>query len=840
MNGDGKADLIALSLAVKEISSVGSLWIFAGNGDGHIQSGVSYSLPGSFPPASSYSSFVASEFNGDGKPDLVIVSGTGVIATALGKGDGTFSFGTPTPPLLEALQGPAYISAADLNRDGKLDVVFGFYLGGLNEPVTVALGNGDGTFQSPTSIPARLNVPNAGANQIALGDVNQDGIPDIVTAGGTILFGDGKGGFPTERDYAWNASGSVTLADFDGDGKIDIIVGNGSSLFLSGSGAYPSMTVMFGAGGGAFVGAPISLGGPSPAVSIRPALTAADFNGDGIPDLVAAEENETIDILKGVGDGTFTQSFQYSSAGLPPISLATADFNRDGKQDVVVLAGIPNDGFHQGEVEVFLGTGDGTLRPPVSFLLNAPNPAFIAAGDFNRDGVPDLVAAAQGGVWVWLGKGDGTFSSPTTYAFPNAMLPSLAIGDFNRDGKLDIAIANTAAQNVGMLLGKGDGTFTAGPVTPVSSAISLTGAPAGPVTLIADDFNNDGFLDLASALGNQNGSIGGGIAVLLGNGNGTFRMLPIDPEATGSIAAGDMNGDKIPDLIVADGKLGTVVRIGNGDGTFQPTMQVLSIYLSSFVIADFDLDGKLDIVGGISPTGVATLLNYSTPPGSLAVVSAASYLPGPFAPDEIVWHSASNPLERRSRKRLNRLGPRFRRRNLARPKVYYASPGQVNFTVYQPRRLWARRVFIVPHRDGVQSSIGIQIVPLAPALSTEGTAGIAAAYAIRVSPDNAQTILPVFTAQGSDVRLTPIDLSQPGSVYLLLFGTGFDAATAASTSVTINGIQCPVQYAGPQLTFAGFDQIGVLLQPSLAGSGIDAVQVTIGGKQANTVYISIQ
>jgi uncharacterized protein (TIGR03437 family) len=129
---------------------------------------------------------------------------------------------------------------------------------------------------------------------------------------------------------------------------------------------------------------------------------------------------------------------------------------------------------------------------------------------------------------------------------------------------------------------------------------------------------------------------------------------------------------------------------------------------------------------------------------------------------------------------------------------------------------------------------------LAPALSTVGGAGIAAAYAIRVSPDNTQTILPVFSAQGSSVTPTPIDLSQPGEVYLLLFGTGFDAASAASTVVNIQGVQAPVEYAGPQLSFAGFDQIGVLLPPSLAGSGLVSVQVTVGGQPANRVYLSIQ
>lgn len=136
-------------------------------------------------------------------------------------------------------------------------------------------------------------------------------------------------------------------------------------------------------------------------------------------------------------------------------------------------------------------------------------------------------------------------------------------------------------------------------------------------------------------------------------------------------------------------------------------------------------------------------------------------------------------------------------------------------------------------------------LPAMPSVATPANlvvAGIAidAFRRLFCGPDLTQTVLPVFTVQGNDVTLTPLDLSQPGQVYLLLFGTGFDKATAASTVVTIHDVSVPVQYAGPQLTFAGFDQIGVLLPPSLVGSGVDAVQVTIGGKAANSVYISIK
>ena len=124
---------------------------------------------------------------------------------ALGKGDGTFT-ALPNGALpglgSDSNIDLSSIAAADLNGDGKADLVLGPiqsfnpYVNG----VAVAIGNGDGTFQPPIIFSARLNAPGIGANQIALGDVNGDLIPDIVTAAGTILLGDGKGGFPSRRD----------------------------------------------------------------------------------------------------------------------------------------------------------------------------------------------------------------------------------------------------------------------------------------------------------------------------------------------------------------------------------------------------------------------------------------------------------------------------------------------------------------------------------------------------------------------------------------------------------------------------------------------------------------
>ena len=445
---------------------------------------------------------------------------------------------------------------------------------------------------------------------------------------------------------------------------------------------------------------------------------------------------------------------------------------------------------------------------------------------------------------MWLGKGDGTFSAPSTVTFSQAFLSSLALCDFNGDGKPDLAVANPGAESIAILLGKGDGTFSQAAAVPLSTTAPSTQTQLGPYSLTVSDLNGDGKPDLVVTFGSPNGPGDAGIGVLLGNGNGTFQPLPIDPEAARLIQAADINSDTIPDLVVDDGTLGTAVRLGNADGTFQPPVPLTLPPASGFTFADFNSDGKLDIAIGLSvinsaPSGIAVLLNLSTPPPALTVVSAASFIGGPLAPNEIASafgrdlavgvNTGTTQVTVRDSAGTTRLAP----------FVYYSSPTQVNFVVPAATADGPATVAIIS-ADGHQTSAEVQIAPVAPALSTVGSAGIAAAYAIRVNLDLTQTVLPVFTAQGSRITAAPLDLSQPGQVYLLLFGTGFDSATSATTAVTIQGIPVPVQYAGPQESFTCFDQIGVLLPPSLQGAGIATVEVTIAGIPANPVSIAIQ
>ena len=217
-------------------------------------------------------------------------------------------------------------------------------------------------------------------------------------------------------------------------------------------------------------------------------IAAADFNGDGILDLAAGSlaEQESVTILLGNGDGTFTAKSTVPSGGAFP-ALAVADFNGDGIPDLAILNTTAN------IVTLFLGNGDGTFTAAATTPPSAgANPAAIAVGDFNGDGIADLAIAnnnPSGTSTIRLGNGDGTFTaapSPTTGSGPD----SIATGDFNSDGILDLAVANANDGTLTILLGNGDGTFAPAPGSPFPSQTQTASL------IVVGDFNGDGKVDL--------------------------------------------------------------------------------------------------------------------------------------------------------------------------------------------------------------------------------------------------------------------------------------------------------------------------------------------------------
>jgi len=315
-------------------------------------------------------------------------------------------------------------------------------------------------------------------------------------------------------------------------------------------------------------------------VGLNPQSVAiADLNGDGIQDLAVANSgDDSVSALVGSGSGTFTP-MPTRSVGNAPHSVAVGDFNGDGFQDLATAD------FNVKTVTLLPGTGSGAF-PLAASLSTGVNPESLAVGDFNGDGIQDLAVANSSSktVSVFLGTGTGLFDpapSPAVGAYPE----SVVVGDFNGDGIQDLATANSSDRTVSVLMGSGSGTFTAA----ASPSVGVF-----PRALAVGDFNGDGIQDLAIA-----NSSGGSVSVLVGSGSGTFTTAstPSTGAYPTSIAVGDFNGDDLQDLATANRDAASVsVLIGNGSGAFTPAPSPpVGAGPESVVVGDIDGDGVQDL-----------------------------------------------------------------------------------------------------------------------------------------------------------------------------------------------------------------------------------------------------
>ncbi len=342
------------------------------------------------------------------------------------------------------------VAIGDFNGDGIADVAV---TNGSNNNVSILLGDGSGGFAPAPESPVATG---AGPTAVATGDFNGDGIADLaVTNSGTanvsILLGDGSGGFapaPGSPLAGGPFPVAVATGDFNGDGIADLAVANSGNVII-----------LLGDGSGGFTpsaGSPVAQGSSPSGVAI------GDFNGDGIADLAvsSASSSTGVSILLGDGSGGFAPApGSPVAAGSAPAGVATGDFNGDGIADLAVANSSSNN------VSILFGDGSGGFAPaPGSPVAAGSRPQGVAIGDFNGDGIADLAVPNEtsNNVSILLGDGSGGFApAPGSPVAVGNSPNGVAVGDFNGDGIADLVVPNRTANNVSILLNQVTQTATA-------------------------------------------------------------------------------------------------------------------------------------------------------------------------------------------------------------------------------------------------------------------------------------------------------------------------------------------------------------------------------------------
>jgi hypothetical protein len=596
-NGDGHLDLAVANLGV--FHSASTVSVLLGNGDGTFKSQVTYAV-GADPI-----SIVAGNFEGDGHLDLAVDNENsngqhGTVSMLLGNGDGTFQ------PQVTYAVGPLpdALVAGDFNGDGRLDLAVANQFDGT---VSLLLGNGDGTFVDPGQLPT---TPHATP---LVADVNGDGTDDVlvVDGHGNILYRQGIPGQPgsfelpvtvnpdvPSRDIAWvpNTDQGPLLASVDAHGNaVSLYAYRDGGFVRVGSlatGRLPAQIiaahlnntgwddlVVRNAGDGT-LSVFFNAGPPGPGTGTTPFLPpvtlpvglgvsdvqAVDTTGDGQLDLVVTNKlTGQVVVLRNWGNNAFAPLAPYrAGSGLSAVDagstpevtsleatagVAGGRFSTGGPTDLVTI----NPGSNT--MDVLAGLGGGRLANPVT--INTPGPAqVVRAADFTGNGVDDLAVLSAQGVSIYLGNGRGGFLPPTTYAVPPES-DGLTVADLLGNGKLDLLVGD-AHGDVLILLGNGDGTFQ--PYHEANQTIALavadlTGKGSKDDIIYADEGLDRVVVDYGA----------GNSSVLADQASGLL--------SPGAVALADLNGDGIPDLIVANsGSNNVLIFPGLGNGQFGPAV----------------------------------------------------------------------------------------------------------------------------------------------------------------------------------------------------------------------------------------------------------------------------
>lgn len=522
-NNDGLLDIAIANYASRNIG------IFFGHGNLTFSEQKTYSTGNGASPYM----IATNDFNNDAIMDIAIANyDGGNIGILLGYGNGsfaeanTYSTGTKSQPNT--------IDFGDFNNDSYLDMVVTNR--GTNT-VGILLGYGNGTFAEQKTMSTGSNT---GPRAVAVGDMNDDNILDLIVANEAahnayLFIGYGNGTFtkPTtilQGNYSFPHS--VVVGYFNKDSFLDFAIANRGNN---------NVGVLLGYGNGSFTSQVTYSTGYN---SITLTLIVVDINYDNNSDIAAVNlGTDSVSIFFGYGDGSFTQQILFSAgAGYQPNGVAFADLNGDNQIDFAIS------NLLDGSATIFLRDGSQPFLTMATYSAgNNSHPKAMAVADLNNDTNLDIIVANHDddSIGLFFGYGNGTFKNQEVYSIGKGSKPSsVTFGDFNNDRLLDIVVANAGTSNIGMFLGQANGTFSI-------FGLYSTGNDAIPHGLAVADFNKDNNLDLSVA-----NSVGQNIIVLFGNGDGTFGspvsyLLGFGSQPF-SLATGDFNKDSWIDIVVAD------------------------------------------------------------------------------------------------------------------------------------------------------------------------------------------------------------------------------------------------------------------------------------------------
>ncbi len=673
-NQDGTLDLAVAGINSSGSGGTSSLVVYFNNGDGVFSSSNALTFQGSA------TALAAGDINNDGALDIVLAnspsSSFGTVTLLINNGFGTFNVAGN----LSVGGQPRAVAVADFNGDGTQDIV----TVNTNATGSTLYNSGGGSFLIASNFTITTNSSSFFQVSLAIGDLNNDNRPDLVVAGGdsnvfyTLLNASGvfTSSTPTTFQSFDFRVRSIAIGQVIGDGNLDVVVAGGGTF----SDSISATAVLAGNGAGTFNAANAVL---SPTGTLPLSVNIADFNGDGRNDLVTTNStsNDVSVLLNNGSDRFGPDAFPTNSA---PGVIVAADFNGDGNLDTATAS---TQSVNGNNLLISLGNGAGGVSGTQSNGLTN-GVLTLAAADLNNDSRTDLIAATSSSssgtaIFVFLNSGNnaGIFPFPPSASFNLSFtVRAVVVGDFNNDGRRDLVATSTNSNLIAVFLGAPSGVFFAPTtfVAPVSNAVVTTG-----------DFNNDGRLDLAVAGSSSSGA--GAISILLGNGGGNFTQSPesVAVNTPTSITSGDFNGDSILDIAVTAASNSSTanvvaVALGIGGGRFGAlTNYTVGSDARSVTAADFNGDSRLDlIVANRASNSVSILTNNGN--GSFSAPS--NFLAGIF-PEQIAIGDFNND-GRNDVATANRGGGNFSLiRNSCQEavtKTDYNAEGRSDFAVFRP------------------------------------------------------------------------------------------------------------------------------------------------------------